>query len=721
MLNLDQVLFFLGYFSLLFLLLTLGDVEIVVVWLGLIASFFFLFREKLTLNFYQPGFLAATLLLSVTVFSLLTTVSLPATVLRILVFLGAFLAFLFFLRLDKKWISDELLALGFVAVGVAISLLTLILLIFPQISSRLPPMNLLVSTYGHNHAATYLGFSLPLAFYFWWERRSRWVSIAPLLIIILGLALTFARWSILVSLILFFILLSRVPTSRKQKLLSFVITLPILVSIFILSFFSLGKTECPFLSYQSQLCKSIQVEARPEYWQQAIQGLKEKPLFGWGPGAYFINSRKNAEGAAFYSAYAHNEYLQILAEYGLLGGGIFLIFLAFLFRRALGIIFQKYSLHTALATSVLFLLLDGLLDYNWTFSGILCILFSTAGLIFRESVSKPLVTSPAVKKLYKLVYLSITTTIILLSLLASVSLLLGKLKKPEIANQFFPFFEFQTERLLSSENFPQSQSQLIATLYWNHSTILSKLSQSGYEQEHKAQLLTQMIALEPKNLLYQKERRKLLIEAKDWQGLIQQARDFRVVYPGTTIWNLSEASHLQIVDELVKAGNKALADDPEAAAALYLAAYDLNPWLINATDFEVNMFQQLNSLEDAKALAFLGSFQVQDIGRYHPVIGDWCRGKIKEKIIGSQWHEVSEYTQCVLRFSPWSGHLVWLDASQVFMAHPQFKVGKPAEQRSFVQSWAEVHTILSSHKGEYELDKKSEEELALYLNEVDKL
>ena len=65
---------------------------------------------------------------------------------------------------------------------------------------------------------------------------------------------------------------------------------------------------------------------RPQTWLDTIDMIKDKPLFGHGPGSYryrYPEFRKRYRGVRVVTGHPHNEYLELMAEYGLVGFGLF--------------------------------------------------------------------------------------------------------------------------------------------------------------------------------------------------------------------------------------------------------------------------------------------------------------------------------------------------------------------------------------------------------------
>ncbi len=80
---------------------------------------------------------------------------------------------------------------------------------------------------------------------------------------------------------------------------------------------------------------------RADIWASALSGVLERPLFGWGPGQfenlYERHGRPQETEPVRYelsTSFAHNEFLQVFAESGLLGGLFALLALAGLFISA---------------------------------------------------------------------------------------------------------------------------------------------------------------------------------------------------------------------------------------------------------------------------------------------------------------------------------------------------------------------------------------------------
>ncbi len=65
---------------------------------------------------------------------------------------------------------------------------------------------------------------------------------------------------------------------------------------------------------------------RPQTWMDTIDMIMEKPEIGYGPASYryaFPEHRNRYKGHRIVTGHPHNEYLELISEYGLIGFGLF--------------------------------------------------------------------------------------------------------------------------------------------------------------------------------------------------------------------------------------------------------------------------------------------------------------------------------------------------------------------------------------------------------------
>jgi len=131
---------------------------------------------------------------------------------------------------------------------------------------------------------------------------------------------------------------------------------------------------------------------RSRIWQANLDMIKERPLLGWGYGNYkkFRDPYYQRYPEADTTAHAHNNFLQIWVDGGLLGVGAFVYLFWVILRKG----WQAYRLLPAEAEplrsialgsvlSVVGFLLSGLTQYNFGDAEVAILLWATVGVVIR--------------------------------------------------------------------------------------------------------------------------------------------------------------------------------------------------------------------------------------------------------------------------------------------------------------------------------------------------
>jgi O-antigen ligase len=154
---------------------------------------------------------------------------------------------------------------------------------------------------------------------------------------------------------------------------------------------------------------SISTEARAEISggmrlsidRDALQMFRSKPVFGWGLGTFpVVYPQFRSFYTNFFVNEAHNDYLQLLSEMGLLGLAVMLCFLVVLYRRAANKIGDWMSDASGAATLACTLgftgiLVHGLFDFNLqvpanaAFFYVLCTVAAAPPLLQRARKRRP--------------------------------------------------------------------------------------------------------------------------------------------------------------------------------------------------------------------------------------------------------------------------------------------------------------------------------------------
>lgn len=142
--------------------------------------------------------------------------------------------------------------------------------------------------------------------------------------------------------------------------------------------------------------------------RDAFQMFRRKPVLGWGLGTFrVVYPQFRSFYTNFYVNEAHNDYLQLLSETGIVGFGIFVWFLIVLYRRA----FRKIANWTSQLTGALTLacllgftgiLVHSFFDFNLqipanaAFFYVYCSLATASPLLQRVHKRKPVEIEPEV-------------------------------------------------------------------------------------------------------------------------------------------------------------------------------------------------------------------------------------------------------------------------------------------------------------------------------------
>lgn len=160
--------------------------------------------------------------------------------------------------------------------------------------------------------------------------------------------------------------------SRQKKTLRIALTVGTFAVVLVTLLVWLGGKEL------TTRVSSISTEARGEISggirlsidRDAIQMFRRKPILGWGVGTFpVVYPQFRTFYTNFFVNEAHNDYLQLLSETGLLGFGTMIWFLAVLFLRVRGKISRwptdvSGAVTLACTLGVIGILVHSLIDFN---------------------------------------------------------------------------------------------------------------------------------------------------------------------------------------------------------------------------------------------------------------------------------------------------------------------------------------------------------------------
>lgn len=275
------------------------------------------------------------------------------------------------------------------------------------------PSEFLAATYvNHNHFAGYLEMAIPLAIgmllvnslrfaVYSWGKLVKPGLIAALIIMFAALVFSQSRgaWICLpVSLIVMNVVLVRRKVLKKQTLLIFLLLIA-LGAVFIYGGYDATARR---LRTVEEINSEGFLEGRVKIWQGSIDMIKANPLYGTGIGTFVWGfPRYRPEGLGVRAYYAHNDYLQMMAEMGLLAFPLMLwmiwvvVVAGFSFRwkevgsRQDGVGSKAdFGLIDGVVlggtVGILSLALHGLVDFNFHIPANMLIVACLAGIIMRK-------------------------------------------------------------------------------------------------------------------------------------------------------------------------------------------------------------------------------------------------------------------------------------------------------------------------------------------------
>ncbi len=485
-----QLLFYFVFVVLHILLLIFGLPHHAYYLYGIIAAFiitFWAFRSEIewqSASQYRLQIALYALYIIGVAITTLTSKSVPISIEALVIQLFIFLYFIFFLLLKKTFFPLNLLFKFSVFIPVIFILFSVLFLVIPGIGSLLPALNILYPTYGHNHLNSLILIFFPFVFgNAILSKKKLYVLMTCILLV--GLVLSFGRTAFYITTLQIF---SIVFLFRKSKILKSVAFLLIGSMLFVSALtlqptiYSVIKnnpqvTSCAYFipeKMQKWLCKNFYTEFRISYWQQAIDALKDKPLYGYGPGTFSIISNKYRQLPNLKSLYAHNMYLEIFSESGVIVGSLFLLFIASLFYRAvkglknaksLSPVIKKNS--TLLIIGALGMCLHATFDYDWHLPGLLAFTFFSFAVLSSQNYGIQAARHEYFPKLIQKMSMTLGVILCIYSLLAGVAYMFTQNHKEQLAYLIFPHSTVLFSDYMQSVTLTQSQKEALIRWHQN--------------------------------------------------------------------------------------------------------------------------------------------------------------------------------------------------------------------------------------------------------------
>ena len=274
-----------------------------------------------------------------------------------------------------------------------------------------------------NHFAAFAEMLLALGFgYVFLGTTSKWVRLFLAycsLWLVLGIYVSFSRAGWIVTLGSMVVLLPVLLRNRRQQIVAFILFVALLIAGLAWELSTHEITER--LRGMGGTDKASGYNARLTLWNGAYQMWRDHPFFGAGPGHFDERFREYRTLRFQFSAgHAHCDYLQVLADWGVVGAGLLLCALVFylwpLARHWIKTVLDPTALNTAATNffgltcggfaGTLAVLAHSLVDYQWyapgvmlTFIAIVAMLLGqvqTGRWVFRWRLSVSLVLVPLI-------------------------------------------------------------------------------------------------------------------------------------------------------------------------------------------------------------------------------------------------------------------------------------------------------------------------------------
>ena len=243
----------------------------------------------------------------------------------------------------------------------------------------------------HNHFAGYLEMALFCAlglFFFSFNRvkpEASLLFLALILAMFVGLLFSLSRAGIITFLL---VLTVFALASLFRRRTGYVLTPAILMSSLAIGYLSILETEKVENRLKTLGDSDIVLTlgSRTSAWKAAYKGIKDNPLKGYGPGNFetaLPPYREPGFRHRFY--YAHNDYLQLWFEYGVIGVVLVIGGLCLYWKRLWKLLWKTREpsdyLMLGPAAGVLALLLHSFMDFNLYLHANALLFISLAGLL----------------------------------------------------------------------------------------------------------------------------------------------------------------------------------------------------------------------------------------------------------------------------------------------------------------------------------------------------
>jgi O-antigen ligase/Flp pilus assembly protein TadD len=295
--------------------------------------------QKLSINILSIIYLSVFVLCGLSIFFAINPVESLVVYTRFIITIIAFLNFSLLLYQRPKYIEFLFQAISIIALFQCIPLLYSYIKLVDTTQTDTLILSLISNSGNKNILAASFVIKTPLIVYCvfkFYSLRRFIVNITSLTLVVIMIMLLNARAAYLgffaqmIMYVTFLFLNKKQSTIKQTTRQSLNVLLPVIIGIiFSQILLSLPNSNSAYTTLDKRLTTINQSgsSARLYLWSNAINLIKENPITGCGYGNYKIDSKKyqyDFFNDFDYSKHAHNDFLQITAEAGLLTGVLFL-------------------------------------------------------------------------------------------------------------------------------------------------------------------------------------------------------------------------------------------------------------------------------------------------------------------------------------------------------------------------------------------------------------
>ncbi len=610
------------------------------------------------------------------------SINIPLSLAGLVFYIFALLIFSSVVALPKK-IPAELIICILLITSACITIESALLNIKTDWAMGLPGMNLLYSSYGHNHLSSVMVIALPLS---WWavvqlssKKNAHWSKKALVLLPIvftIALVSSFSRMAIgvgLLQMIAVYLLLRKKNSNNFiHTAVSFLLGLMIIVAI---TRIGLGMYQvlvpdfvCPIAQLNNQLCKSPLDEQRLQYWIQAGRSWLEHPLLGSGPQTFGIATKKYNQTPISGSSFAHNSLLQAFSELGLLGGLFYSGLIGYLLYGSWKLCredfhHKKFSWSVAVFMSAMSIFTVSLFDFDFSFTAIFSFSMILLGLVWRE-LSRT-ASLPFVHSIKKWSSAGLSALVISMAVLFVIVECLIRTHQYQQAFQTFPFFHWH-RKIFEHTIIEQKEKNFLEQLYQNYPDFF--IWASMYESDETAQTTAKqrLFELDPWSRLNMSAI-PYYMQTNQWSRVDQELRATYDLWQSQRKDNqntvFTKTNEDQLIDWLMIAANAAIEREQTNEAAHYiLIAQSVDEWAIDRH----RPASKILDRDLHTSLTFfstLAQIESSYFGRYRQAYGEAYLVALKGAIVEDRAVDISFHTKSLQTLMGDNGGYMWNELS----------------------------------------------------------